>query len=60
MLELLKNVLETANVAGTSSAVRRPRSRPLLHEDMPLAHTDSSVHLTSFALYFDLEFPLDL
>ena len=36
------------------------QSRPPLPEDVPLAHTDSSVHLTSFALYFDLKLPLDL
>ena len=35
------------------------QSRPPLPEDVPLAHTDSSVHLTSFALYFDLNLPLD-
>jgi len=33
------------------------QSRPPLPEDMPLVHTDSSVHLTSFALY--LKLPLD-
>ena len=35
------------------------QSRPPLPEDVPLAHTDSSVHLTSFALYSGLELPLD-
>jgi len=35
------------------------QSRPPLPEDMPLAHTDSSVHLTSFALYSVLKLPLD-
>ena len=35
------------------------QSRPPLPEDVPLAHTDSSVHLTSFDLYFDLNLPLD-
>jgi len=33
------------------------QSRPPLPEDMPVVHTDSSVHLTSFALY--LKLPLD-
>ena len=33
------------------------QSRPPLPEDVPLAHTDSSVHLTS--LYSGLELPLD-
>ena len=28
------------------------QSRPPLPEDVSLAHTDSSVHLTSFVLYF--------
>ena len=28
------------------------QSRPPLPEDVPLAYTDSSVHLTSFVLYF--------
>ena len=28
------------------------QSRPPLPEDVPLAYTDSSVHLTSFALYW--------
>ena len=28
------------------------QSRPPLPEDVPLAHTDSSVHLTSFCLVF--------
>ena len=36
------------------------QSRPPLPEDVPLAHTDSSVHLTSFALYTDLISPLGL
>ena len=36
------------------------QSRPPLPEDVPLAHTDSSVNLTSFALYSDLNLPLDL
>ena len=35
------------------------QSRPPLPEDMPLAHTDSSVHLTSFALYSVLKLPLE-
>ena len=35
------------------------QSRPPLPKDVPLAHTDSSVHLTSFDLYFDLNLPLD-
>ena len=35
------------------------QSRPPLLEDVPLAHTDSSVHLTFFALYSDLKLPLD-
>ena len=35
------------------------QSRPPLPEDMPLAHTDSSVHLTSFALYFVLKLLLE-
>ena len=36
------------------------QSRPPLPEDVPLAHTNSSVHLTSFALYIDLISPLGL
>ena len=35
------------------------QSRPPLLEDVPLAHTDSSGHLTSFALYSILKLPLD-
>ena len=35
------------------------KSRPPLPEDVPLAHTDSSMHLTSFALYFGSKLPLD-
>ena len=35
------------------------QSRPPLPEDVPLAHTDSSVHLTSFVLYFGSNWPLD-
>ena len=35
------------------------QSRPPLPEDVPLAHTDSSVHLTSVVLYSDLKLPLD-
>ena len=31
------------------------QSRPPLPEDVPLAHTDSSVHLTSFCLIFRFE-----
>ena len=84
---MLKNVVGTANIAGTFSAGRRPRevllrvvdcslnrvllssgrvdlvtfmqinpanyqSRPPLSEVVPEAHTDSSVHLTTFALLF--------
>ena len=36
------------------------KSRPPLPEDVPLAHTDSSVHLTSFVLHFGSNEPLDL
>ena len=36
------------------------QSRPPLPEDVPLAHTDSSVHLiSSFTLYSVLKLPLD-
>ena len=34
---------------------KKYQSRPPLPEDVPLAHTDSSVHLTSFCLIFRFE-----
>ena len=45
-------VLELIQYLSCRLISKNYQSRPPLPEDVPLAHTDSSVPLTSFVLYF--------